>query len=247
MYSVRMISLGLICVLMQAQGTQASPEGLVIQDVKPGKGEAAKLMDVVQVHYTGTLLDGKKFDSSRDRNEPFQFQLGVGMVIKGWDMGVLGMKPKGERNLTIPSPLAYGATGAGDDIPPNATLKFNSELVKVVPAAKITILKEGTGDGLKIGQAVSCKLSLKVEGKSEELGDPNQESALMINPRMLPGINQALLGIKVGEKRKAILNSDLAFGESGLPPRDTDEQKKGSVIPGKATVVLEIEAVKFVK
>ena len=68
MYSVRMISLGLICVLMQAQGTQASPEGLVIQDVKPGKGEAAKLMDVVQVHYTGTLLDGKKFDSSRDRN-----------------------------------------------------------------------------------------------------------------------------------------------------------------------------------
>jgi FKBP-type peptidyl-prolyl cis-trans isomerase FkpA len=93
---------------------------LEIEELRAGEGEPAQAMDYVEVHYTGTLMDGKKFDSSLDRNEPFRFQLGVGSVIKGWDQGVSGMKPGGVRNLTIPSDLAYGPKGAGDDIPPNS-------------------------------------------------------------------------------------------------------------------------------
>jgi FKBP-type peptidyl-prolyl cis-trans isomerase len=107
---------------------------LVKQDVKVGKGTAAKTGDTVRVHYTGTLLDGKKFDSSRDRNEPFEFTLGAGMVIKGWDEGIVGMKPGGQRKLTIPSDMAYGKAGHPPVIPPDSPLVFDVELVEIVPA-----------------------------------------------------------------------------------------------------------------
>jgi FKBP-type peptidyl-prolyl cis-trans isomerase len=105
--------------------------GLKYIDEKVGDGREAKAGDLVSVHYTGTLKDGKKFDSSLDRNEPFTFKLGKGQVIKGWDEGVAGMKVGGKRKLIIPSELGYGNRGAGASIPPNAELTFEVELLKV--------------------------------------------------------------------------------------------------------------------
>ena len=102
-----------------------------IVDIRAGTGAACKAGDSVSVHYTGTLEDGTKFDSSRDRGQPFTFPLGAGRVIKGWDVGVAGMKVGGQRKLTIPPEEGYGSRGAGAAIPPNATLYFDVELLKI--------------------------------------------------------------------------------------------------------------------
>ncbi len=107
------------------------PDGLKFTDDLVGTGTEAHKGKTVSVHYTGWLTDGTKFDSSRDRNTPFSFPLGQGQVIKGWDEGVAGMKVGGKRTLTIPPELGYGARGAGGVIPPNATLKFEVELLDV--------------------------------------------------------------------------------------------------------------------
>jgi FKBP-type peptidyl-prolyl cis-trans isomerase FkpA len=111
--------------------TTTSPSGLIIQEVTVGEGTVAAAGQNVTVHYTGWLTDGKKFDSSKDRNDPFEFPLGGGRVIKGWDEGVQGMKVGGTRKLTIPPALGYGARGAGGVIPPNATLVFEVELLAI--------------------------------------------------------------------------------------------------------------------
>lgn len=104
---------------------------LKMEDVKVGTGAEAKPGDTVSVHYTGWLTDGTKFDSSKDAGQPFEFQLGQGMVIKGWDEGVAGMKIGGVRKLTIPADMGYGEQGAGGVIPPGATLVFEVELLGV--------------------------------------------------------------------------------------------------------------------
>ena len=110
-----------------------TPSGLQYTDNVVGDGAEAKAGQHVTVHYTGWLYNdgeqGAKFDSSRDRNDPFDFPLGASMVIKGWDEGVQGMKIGGQRTLIIPAELGYGARGAGGVIPPNATLKFDVELL----------------------------------------------------------------------------------------------------------------------
>jgi FKBP-type peptidyl-prolyl cis-trans isomerase len=107
-------------------------QGMKIETLKEGTGESAKNGDTVSVHYTGTLENGTKFDSSVDRGTPFSFTLGVGQVIQGWDLGVAGMKVGEKRKLTIPSELAYGDTGTpGGPIPPKATLIFEVELLGI--------------------------------------------------------------------------------------------------------------------
>ena len=104
--------------------------GLQIEELVVGSGNAATAGQKVSVHYTGWLTNGTKFDSSKDRGEPFIFPLGKGHVIRGWDEGVAGMKVGGKRKLTIPPQLGYGARGAGGVIPPNATLMFEVELLR---------------------------------------------------------------------------------------------------------------------
>ncbi len=109
--------------------SRTTASGLVIEDLTEGSGAAAAAGQHATVHYTGWLTNGRKFDSSKDRNDPFAFPLGGGRVIAGWDEGVQGMRVGGVRKLTIPPELGYGAYGAGGVIPPNATLVFEVELL----------------------------------------------------------------------------------------------------------------------
>jgi len=106
--------------------------GLIYEDTREGEGAVVAAGQRVSVHYTGWLTNGTKFDSSKDRNDPFDFPLGGGRVIRGWDEGVQGMKVGGVRKLTIPPELGYGARGAGGVIPPNATLVFEVELLGIL-------------------------------------------------------------------------------------------------------------------
>ena len=136
--SAMAVLVAMTCAACGGDEGRSSVTELVKTEVKAGTGSDAVSGRVVTVHYTGWLYDdgatdkkGTKFDSSRDRNEPFSFRLGAGEVIPGWDQGVAGMKVGGQRTLTIPAHLGYGARGAGGVIPPNATLVFDVELLGV--------------------------------------------------------------------------------------------------------------------
>jgi FKBP-type peptidyl-prolyl cis-trans isomerase FkpA len=130
--AVLLLTLSLACSQPAASGKETTmADGLKFTDDQVGTGAEALAGKTVSVHYTGWLTDGTKFDSSKDRGQPFSFPLGAGRVIKGWDEGVAGMKVGGKRTLVIPPELGYGARGAPGAIPPNATLKFEVELLDV--------------------------------------------------------------------------------------------------------------------
>ncbi len=114
---------------IDTSGMTSTPSGLQMKELQPGTGASPQKGQKVTVHYTGWLTDGTKFDSSVDRGQPFEFTIGAGQVIQGWDEGVMSMKIGGKRRLVIPPDLAYGPRGAGGVIPPNATLVFDVELL----------------------------------------------------------------------------------------------------------------------
>lgn len=134
-FAVLAFALGLSATVPAMSQETVTASGLRITEVKAGTGETARAGQTAVVHYTGWLYTngekGRKFDSSRDRSEPFGFPLGGGRVIKGWDEGVAGMKVGGQRTLVLPPALGYGANGAGGVIPPNATLIFDVELLEL--------------------------------------------------------------------------------------------------------------------
>ncbi|HCU06947.1 MAG TPA: peptidylprolyl isomerase [Holosporales bacterium] len=125
-----------LAIANTAHATQSNRQGKTMEfekiDTIMGAGKTAKKKDTLLMHYSGRLEDGTKFDSSYDRGQPLQFDLGVGQVIKGWDEGIEGMKVGGKRTLKIPSEMGYGSRGAGSVIPPHANLIFDIELVDVI-------------------------------------------------------------------------------------------------------------------
>ncbi len=230
--------------------------GLQYVVVEEGTGETPKPGDLVKVHYTGTLEDGTKFDSSVDRGEPIEFVLGRGQVIPGWDEGIGLMKVGGKCKLIIPPDLAYGESGAGGVIPPNATLNFDVELVSAEPGpppppeAPTTVdeadftttesglkyydLEEGTGETIGEGQTAVVHYTGWLED-----GTMFDSSLLRGDPfsfpvgagQVIPGWDEGVASMKVGGKRQLVIPADLAYGESGA----------GGVIPPNATLIFEVE------
>ena len=212
----------------------ALQSGLKKTDVVVGKGAVAKKGDYVTVEYTGKLTNGKQFDSSVGR-APFSFMLGAGQVIKGWDLGVAGMKVGGKRKLTIPSTLGYGAAGAGADIPPNATLVFDVEL-KSIDKVGITVLKNGAGPAAKAGDEVSIDYTgtLKATGKQFDSSKGKPPIKFRLGGGVIPGFTMGVTGMKLGEKRRIAIPAVLGYGARGAG---------NGVIPPNADLVFEIELV----
>jgi FKBP-type peptidyl-prolyl cis-trans isomerase len=202
------------------------------KDVVVGKGQAAKFADVVTVDYTGKLLSGKQFDSSVGR-APFTFVLGAGMVIKGWDQGVAGMKVGGKRKLKIPAGLAYGSRQMGPDIPPNSTLLFDVELKKI-QRVDVKVLKKGTGAAAKGGDevAIDYRGTLKSNGTEFDSSKGKQPIRFQLGGGVIPGFTAGVLGMKLGEKRRIGIPSELGYGERAVGP-----------IPANSDLVFEIELV----
>ncbi len=221
-----------------------------------GTGRAAAAGDKVTVHYTGMLDDGTVFDSSYDRGQPFQFVLGRGLVIPGWDEGIDLMATGGKARLIIPSELAYGAQGAGGVIPPNATLTFDVELVDVQdgppgsPAAptevaddQLTItdsglkyydLEEGSGEAAEAGDQVAVHYTgwLLDGTKFDSSLDRDQPFVFGLGQnQVIVGWDEGVSGMKPGGKRQLVIPSDLGYGSRGA----------GAVIPPDATLVFEVE------
>ena len=226
------------------------PQGLQIEDLVTGDGAEARAGQSVTVHYTGWLHDpaapnnrGAKFDSSLDRDEPFEFDLGAGMVIQGWDLGVQGMKVGGKRVLTIAPELGYGARGAGGVIPPNATLVFEVELLPTpeLPPLQITDVTEGSGDEARAGRPVTVHYTgwlfdpSAADGRGAKFDsskDRNEPFRFHLGRGMvIRGWDDGVQGMKVGGTRLLLIPPHLGYGPRGA----------GGVIPPNATLLFEVE------
>lgn len=216
----------------------------------------AEAGDTVLVHYTGTFTDGKKFDSSYDRNEPIKFPLGKGYVIKGWDEGIAMLKKGEKATFTIPPDLGYGAMQRGP-IPANSTLIFEVELVDIIPGPKYdfykvdglpvqttasglqyVVVEPGTGESPKAGQSVSVHYTGFFIDKQVFDSSVPRKQPFTFNlgkGMVIAGWDEGVALMKKGAKYRFIIPYNLAYGEGGRPP----------VIPAKSTLVFDVELLDF--
>ncbi len=237
-----------------------TPSGLKYLELAPGVGPRAAPGDVVDVHYRGTLADGTEFDSSYARGDPLQFVLGEGAVIPGWDEVIALMRKGGKARLIIPPELAYGASGAGGVIPPNATLTFEVELVDIrrgppaAPATVETAAYTTTASGLKyhdleLGSgAEATPGTTAVVHYTGWLSDGTRFDTSLLPTRpmarqkpfefrlgagqVIAGWDEGIAGMRVGGRRQLVIPPQLAYGERGAG---------GGVIPPGATLIFEVE------
>lgn len=227
--------------------------GLQYVMIVKGDGPAPKVGEVVSVHYRGMLEDGTEFDNSYDRGQPIAFTLGRGMVIPGWDEGIGLLNVGGQAKLIIPPELAYGASGAGGVIPPNATLIFEVELIDVQPGSpeapqevddmdyettdtglKYHDLQEGDGPVAEAGQTVSVHYTGWVldGAKFDSSLDRGKPFIFVLGQgQVISGWDEGVAGMKVGGKRQLVIPPELGYGESGA----------GEAIPPNATLVFDVE------
>ncbi|OFX14816.1 MAG: hypothetical protein A2516_04655 [Alphaproteobacteria bacterium RIFOXYD12_FULL_60_8] len=178
----RFLLSALTVLFLSPLAVAAAPvKDLTINDALEGRGPPARVLDTVEVHYTGWLMDGTKFDSSRDRGQPYAFTIGMGDVIPGWDLGVPGMKVGGKRELLIPFDLAYGPAGRGKTIPPKADLRFEVELVAIAPVK----FQDIGNDDLKAWKAKGAKI-IDLRRPLEA-----QESGVIDGSRLIPAFTES--------------------------------------------------------
>ncbi len=231
---------------IQAPIPAGQAEKVTVKDDLVGSGHVARSGDVVTIDYTGALKDGTEFDSSKGR-APLTFILGIGQVIKGMDKGLEGMHEGGKRILTIPPTLGYGTEPVGT-IPPNSTLVFTVDLVRIEPKVASTVLVKGAGPGAKLNDVIYAFVKVKLEsGKvitdtRESTKDP---VPLQVGERRMPiGLLAGLLGTQAGETLKIVVPPSLAFPK-GVPVQDQGTVKAGSVIPPKSVIEFDVEVVKI--
>ena len=214
--------------------------GLKIKHIEEGTGAAPQKGDYVSVHYVGTLLDGTEFDNSHKRGEPFEFPIGEGRVIKGWDVGIAQLKVGGKARLIVPPEMAYGTQGAGGVIPPNATLVFAVELVDVKAAPKIEYIEieEGSGAKPQRGQKVAVHYVGTLADGTEFDNSLNRGQPIQFQlgvGRVIPGWDQGIALMREGGKATLIIPPELAYGKRGSP----------GAIPPNATLTFDVELVKI--